>query len=161
MIDNAEELPHLVKALPEPLLDALHRALVEQVGSDTAGAVLAAFDEEIADLPRRAAAQAEIEREVEAIKRAKDAALAELAGTTGVAYRAWRRGHYVVALDGKHIGDVNPQTTTGHNPPRYSNFVGRAHGTFATTAVRKSAGDAAHQVALDYAQAHGLTLDDE
>lgn len=160
MINDPEQVPHLVRELSEPLRAALDRALLETVDRETAAQVLAAFDEQIADLPRRAQVDAEIQQETEAIQRLKDAALAKLAGTTGPAYAPWRRGHYVVALDGEYIGDVYSRTTTGHNPPRYSHFVGRPLATFVETAVFKAAGEAAHQVAADHAKAKGITLDD-
>jgi len=156
VIKDPEGMPHLVGALSEPVLDALDRVLAEQVGRDTADAVLAAFNEEIADLPRQAEVQAELDEGVAAVKRLKETALAKLAGTAGVQWGPWRRGHYVVTLDGQHIGDVNPQTTMGHSPPRYKNFVGRAHGTFANTAVFKYASEAAQQVGADYMKAKGL-----
>jgi hypothetical protein len=156
VIKDAELLPHLVRELPEPVLDALDRVLVEKLGRSTAGEILGAFDEEVADLPRRAELRAELERDVEAVKRAKDAVLATLAGTTGLEWRPWRRGHYVVTLDGQHIGDVNPRTTILSDPPRYKNFVGRARGTFADTVECKSVRAAAQQVGLAYAKAHDL-----
>jgi hypothetical protein len=153
-------MPYLVGALSEQLLDALDRALVDQVGRDAADLVLAAFDEEIAGLARRSRIGAEIAEEAGVIKVLKQRTLEKLAGTTGLQWAPWRRGNYVVTWDGKYIGDIRPRKTTlGSGPPRYDTYAGQLHGALEETREYRTAKATAQRIGEDYAQANGLTVD--
>jgi hypothetical protein len=107
------DTPTLTAHVPGPVLLALRQVLIGRLGIGRAAEVLTEVDRvahrEMAGMPDWLA------DDVAAASVKQAAVMRELAGTRGLAWKAWAPGYLLVTLDGERIGRITPAVTTG--PP--------------------------------------------
>jgi hypothetical protein len=106
---TAVDVPTVEQQLGEPAFEILEYLLSADLGTEKAEDLLTAFEKLLARNLR--GMSPELAAEVEAGLAKQRAAAKALAETTGLEWKSWTTGHYVVAFDGTRIGSVAPATT--------------------------------------------------
>lgn len=106
LAELADFRPWLASLLPTDVLETLHTELARAFDEQTAGDLTYAI--ELAVASRRSRTPWTVARLLRTEQPVIDALARELSATTGLRWRSWSRGFYLVTYDGVRIGVIDP-----------------------------------------------------
>lgn len=98
--------PWLASLMPHDVLMAIHHRLTMALDEDTARALT--YDIELFVAGQRSRLPRQVTKLMEATVALREELARELANTTGLHWRSWARGFYMVTYDGRPIGGITP-----------------------------------------------------